>query len=83
MSRLARLARFLLLVGPGLVSIALLALPEFVSACPSCGAGGTGRSRTAFIISTAFMTLLPFGLFGAVLLWIRRRMRGESADPLG
>ncbi len=32
-------------------------------------------SKLAFILTTAFMTLLPLGIAGGVFLWLRKRVR--------
>ena len=64
---------------------ALLALltPVVASACAVCG-GGTDRERIAFLISTAFLSLLPLALIFGGLWWLRRKashaMRDEFID---
>ena len=42
-------------------------------ACAVCG-GGTDRMRAAFMISTAFLSLLPLGLIFGGVWWLRRQI---------
>lgn len=60
-----------------------LLAPALASACAACG-GGTDRMRTAFLISTGFLSLLPLALIFGGLIWLRRRagarMAGEFID---
>lgn len=39
-------------------------------------------SKLAFILTTAFMTLLPLGIAGGVFLWIRKRLREMREEEL-
>ena len=47
-------------------------------ACPVCFSGSE-RVRSAFLGTTLFLSLLPLGLIGAGLLWLRRAARGWFA----
>ena len=59
----------------------LLLAPRLSEACAVCSAGREDETRTAFIVSTAGMTLLPLVLVGGLIWWIRRRILGaESAE---
>jgi hypothetical protein len=65
--------------------IGLLAvLPEAVSACPVCF-DSSDENRQAFLVTTAFLSLLPLGMVSGVGLWIRKRLRdidtGDSGGP--
>lgn len=55
------------------VATAALALlwPVASEACAVCF-GGSGRSRLAFFETTVLMSLLPLGLIGSGLWWLRR-----------
>ena len=61
----------------------LLVVPALAQACAVCG-GGSDRMRVAFLISTAFLSLLPLALIFSGLWWLRRQigtsMRDEFAD---
>lgn len=60
---------------------ALLALaPRAAEACAVCFSGRTDETRIAFIASTAAMTLLPLGLVGGGVLWLRRRLRADELE---
>ena len=52
----------------------LVLLPRISEACAVCSAGRDDESRWAFILMTAFMTLMPFVLVGGVIFWLRRRL---------
>lgn len=67
------------LFGPrlGIVALALaalLVLPDAAHACPVCF-DSSDENRRAFIVTTAFLTLLPLGMVGGVGLWLRKRAR--------
>jgi hypothetical protein len=64
--------------------VALVALPLDALACPSCLAAQDSDVQTAFIIATAFMTILPLSLIAGLVLWLRRRLRVlEAEDAAG
>ena len=56
----------------------LLALPAAAQACAVCGAA-VDRNRTAFLVTTILLSLLPLALMGAALMWIVARARGSQA----
>jgi len=60
-------------------ALALLAAPGIAEACSVCSAGRDDESRTAFILTTAFLTLLPLALVGGMAWWLRRRTRQVSS----
>lgn len=39
-------------------------------------------SKLAFILTTAFMTLLPLAIAGGVFFWIRKRLREMREEEL-
>jgi hypothetical protein len=71
---------------PALTAIpaALLALaPELARACAVCGAGADeDQSRVAYLLTTLALSVLPLGLFGGFLLWLRRQHRQRSRESL-
>ncbi len=65
---------------PVWLTVPLLALPETALACPSCLAAQDSDVQMAFILATAFMTATPLALIGALVLWLRRRLRRLEAE---
>ena len=61
------------------VSILLLA-PRVGEACAVCMSGREEASQWAFIGTTVVLSLLPLGLVGGVVFWIRRRLRQLEAE---
>jgi hypothetical protein len=55
-----------------LATVVIAVCPTLVHACASCTGGDGPRVQMAFLGATAFMTLLPLGLIGAGILWLRR-----------
>jgi hypothetical protein len=55
----------------------LLALaPELARACAVCGAGADeDESRVAYLLTTLALSVLPLGLFGGFVIWLRRQYR--------
>lgn len=63
---------------PALLLLAL-ALPEAASACAACTGGQTEETRYAFLWTTGFLSVLPLGMLGGVVWWLRRRARELAA----
>jgi high-affinity Fe2+/Pb2+ permease len=57
-----------------LVAVLVLA-PRLALACPVCMGGRDDETRTAFILTTVFLTVLPLSLIGGVVWWLSRRIR--------
>ncbi len=58
------------------VLVALLVLaPRIALACPVCMGGRDDETRAAFLLTTAFLTVLPLALIGGVVWWLTRRAR--------
>jgi hypothetical protein len=55
----------------------LVARVDPASACAVCLSYTDGK-REAYYGTTALLMLLPFGLFGAILLWLRRAARRSA-----
>ena len=68
---------------PWLLALALgaqvVAMPDLAEACPVCNSAKNEASRIAFLVTTAFLSLLPLGLVAGVLFWIRSSIR--TAEP--
>jgi hypothetical protein len=64
---------------PRLVTVLAVALvlwaPDTAEACAVCGAGRDDETRTAFIGTTALLSVLPLALVGGFAWWLRRRLR--------
>ena len=58
---------------PLLVLGILVVVPRWAEACSVCSAGREDETRTAFIVTTAGMTALPFVLVGGMVWYVRRR----------
>lgn len=61
---------------------ALLTYGPALWACPVCFAAKNEENRTAFIVTTGFLTFLPLSLVGGGVWWLRRRARDE-VESLG
>jgi hypothetical protein len=64
-----------------LAAALLLIAPSLCAACPVCGAStqlDVGRTRTAFLLTTAFMLVVPGGMLVALITWICGRSRSTS-----
>jgi hypothetical protein len=62
-------------VAVALFALAFVALlPEAAHACPVCF-DSRDENRQAFIVTTAFLSLLPLGMVAGAGLWIRKRSR--------
>lgn len=62
----------------------VLAMPAWAAACAVC-APGDEESRSAFIWTTVFLSVLPPGMVGGLVWWLWRqhRQREQSGDPVG
>lgn len=53
---------------------AVLATPTAAYACPVCF-DANEANRTAFIVTTIFLSLLPLAMVGGIAYWIRQVTR--------
>lgn len=60
------------------VAVALLT-PEVALACPVCF-DPRDENRFAFLGTTIFLSLLPLGMVGAMVTWVRQRSRKLDQD---
>jgi hypothetical protein len=64
------------------LALALLTLPAVARACAVCGFG-EGRSRGAFFWTMVLLSLLPLGMMGAGLMFLRQAARRRAgAAPI-
>ena len=61
----------------------LVLVPRLATACSVCSAGRDEENRIAFIITTAFMTLLPLLLIGGLAFWLWGRFRALDEQHPG
>jgi hypothetical protein len=66
--------------GAWVTTTLLLWSPRVAEACPVCGVGRDDETRTAFILTTAFLTLLPLAMLGGIVWWLVRRARQLEAS---
>jgi len=59
------------------IAIAAWLVADIAHACPVCF-DANESNRTAFIVTTIFLSLLPLTMVGAIVLWIRQRL---DRDP--
>ena len=69
-----------------LALVLLAALPDVSYACDVCMAASADGGR-AFVVTTAFLSLLPLGMVGGVGYWLRNKSRradfeGDPSRPL-
>ncbi len=69
-------------LGVALAALLLFA-PRAVQACAVCFGGQEGDTRTAFILTTAFLTFSPLVMIGATVWWLRRRFRQLEVEASG
>ncbi len=63
-----------------LVFFGLLAFPDVAHACPVCF-DSSDENRKAFLVTAAFLTVLPLGMVTGAGLWLRKRARqGQGTD---
>lgn len=67
--------RTFLAAGIALLLFALL--PEGVSACPVCF-DSSDENRQAFLVTTAFLSLLPLGMVAGAGWWLRKKSREQD-----
>lgn len=56
----------------------VLFVPDMAEACPVCNATKNESSRIAFLVTTAFLSLLPLGVLASILWWMRSTIRGQE-----
>ncbi len=71
-----------------MVVVALVVVPAAALACPSC-VNTQEENRVAYLVTTAFLSLLPLAMMGGIGFWLWRSARaaarasaGEHTTPL-
>jgi hypothetical protein len=60
------------------VALVVASFPAPAVACPVCF-WGQSNSMVAYVATAVFLSMLPLAMIGAIVLWIRRRLRDERA----
>ena len=61
-----------------LVVLLLVLAPDLAHACPGCIDLKT-KNRVAFFVTTIVLSLLPLGMVGGMVVWLRRRARALAS----
>lgn len=65
-----------------LAVLVFISLTDGAQACAVCAAGEDDRSRDSYIVATIVMSVLPVSFVGALVFYVRRRLRvRESSGP--
>ncbi len=72
-------SRFGMVLVPVAVLALLAAFPGAAAACPVCF-DRDDEARVAFLATTGLLTLLPLGMVGGVLAWLRKRARSAEEE---
>jgi hypothetical protein len=62
-----------------LVVLLLILAPDLAHACAGC-IDLKSKNRVAFFVTTIVLSLLPLGMIGGMVLWLRRRTREVTGD---
>ena len=65
-----------------LPAFVLIAWPAAAEACAVCFSAAD-QNRAAFLVTTIVLSLLPLGLIGGGLLWLRRQARRLAGEADG
>ena len=57
------------------VLLGVLFAVDSAAACPVCFTSANDENRTAFMLMTGFLTVLPLGLIGFAIRWYLRRVK--------
>lgn len=63
-----------------LAVLVFISLADGAQACAVCAAGEDDRSRDSYIVATIVMSVLPVSLVGALIFYVRRRLRAAGAS---
>jgi len=64
---------------PVLVLLLLVIVPGTAHACSVCF-DPRDKSNGTFLLSTAFLSLVPVGILGSMGMWLRKRLRDVRGD---
>jgi hypothetical protein len=62
------------------IAVFISLLPGLAEACPKCFAAAGKQVLNAYYASIAFMSLIPLGIIGAVLIWIHRQTHPRHSN---
>ena len=62
-----------------LTAMVAVALPTIASGCPYCATAG-GGGREGYVAGTLLLLLLPVGLVGVLVLWLRHAARPDGPE---
>lgn len=62
--------------------LVLVLLPAAAWACPSC-VNTQEQNRVAYLLTTAFLSLLPLGMMGGIAYWLWRSARAAARVSAG
>ena len=65
---------------PVVLAALVVAAPELAQACAVCTGGNSEESRSAFIWTTVFLSVLPLGAIGGGVIWLRRAMQRAQLE---
>ena len=67
-----------------LLVLVMLALADAALACAVCNGGEDLRTRDSYLNATIFMSVMPLGVIGGGLWYLRRRARAlaSAGDPV-
>lgn len=76
-------------LGGAIAAAIVLGAPRLAGACSVCMSGREDENRTAFILTTVFLSVLPLAMIGGLGWYLRRRSRaiaeseGRATPSLG
>lgn len=56
----------------------MLLQPHVSLACAVCGTGQRDPTANTYLLSTAFLSLIPLGLIGGVIWYVVKRVREQK-----
>jgi predicted cobalt transporter CbtA len=63
-----------------LLGMVILVAPGLASACDGCLAAQSDSVQRAFIVASAFISVLPLAMVGGGVWWLRRRAQKLAAE---
>lgn len=63
-----------------LLGMVILIAPGLASACDGCLAAQSDSVQRAFIVASAFISVLPLAMVGGGVWWLRRRAQKLAAE---
>ncbi len=60
------------------LAFVIVASPRISEACAVCSSGKEDENRLAFILTTAFLTVLPLSIIAALVWWLKGRFSEQE-----